>query len=177
MLAKVLEEPANENQNTPGQYLTNHIWFVFNLEYTFYSCEHLRNVIGFYPGAQAFDETSPITDIKINNVSELAKIGALGELNCTLRPNDKLKTYGSLGLIHKTSFYFCLDKSIQEVASFLKTIKINVAESGVLYEVVPGSLSLKKRKKTSNFSCKAPLRDPVFKDIFLLYINNFPLSN
>lgn len=138
-----------ENPAQTGDYVSNWIWLVFNLEYTYYSCETLRNILGFYPGQAAFDEKSPVTDLRINNVAEMGKIGALGELNVTLRPCDPTRTYANLGLLHKTSFLFCLDKAPRSVSTQLKTAKINVAESGILYEVVPGSISLKKSKKTT----------------------------
>jgi hypothetical protein len=138
-----------ENPGQAGQYISNWIWFVFNLEYTFYSCETLRQVLGFYPGENAFDEKSPITDLRLNNSSELGKIGALGQLSVTLRPVNPAQTYGNLGIEHKTAFLFCLDKAPRTVATELKTIKIRIAETDVYYEVVPGSITLKKSKKTT----------------------------
>lgn len=138
-----------ENPNKAKEYVTNKIWLVFNLESTFYSCERLRQVLGLYPGSTALDEKVPITALKLNNVTELSKIGALGEMNCTLRPVKPNTTYGSLGALHKTSFFFTLDKSLQEVATNLRAVKIKIARTEVEYEVVPGSLTLKKQKRTT----------------------------
>lgn len=138
-----------ENPTKQKEFITNNIWFVFNLESTFYSCERLRQVLGLFPGSTAQDEKVPITALMINNVSELSKLGALGEMNCSLRPVNPSSTYGSLGKIHKTSFHFSLAKSLQEVASSLRTVKIKVANTTVEYEIIPGSITLKKQKRTT----------------------------
>lgn len=59
-----------ENPAKAGEFLTNKIWLVFNLEYTFYSCERLRRILGIYSGATALDEKEPVTALKLNNVAE-----------------------------------------------------------------------------------------------------------
>lgn len=125
------------------------IWFIFNLESTFYSCSKLRSILGIFPGSTASDETSNVSAIKFNNTVELCKLGALGQLNVSLRPVDKSKTYGNLGLEHKTSFYYVLTIAVTEVAANLRTVKINVGNSGIMYEVIPGSISEKKSKKST----------------------------
>lgn len=135
-------DPAQPN-------VTGFIWFIFNLESTFYSCEELRKVLGIFPGSAASDETSTVSAIKFNNTVELCKLGALGQLNVTLRPVDKTKTYGNLGAEHKTSFYYVLTNAVTEVAANLRKVKINVGKSGTLYEVIPGSISEKKSKKST----------------------------
>lgn len=133
---------------TPG-IVQGTIWLVCNLEQTFYSCERLRQVLGLYPGSAASEETTQVSAIKINNVSELCKLGALGQLKVTLKAKDSTKTYGNLGQLHNTSFFYVLDKSIREVAADLRAVEIRVGGTDIRYTVVPGSIAEKKSKKTT----------------------------
>lgn len=125
------------------------IYLSFNLDFTYYSCQTLRNALGLYPGSYVEDDTFATTAIKFGNASDLCRLGALGQLNVTLKPLVAGQTYANLGNSHRTSFYFTLDKSIQAVAQELKAAKITIAESTIEYVVVPSSISLRKSKKTT----------------------------
>jgi hypothetical protein len=125
------------------------IWLIFNLESTFYSCPELRNVLGLYPGTSASAETTAVTAIKVNNTSELCRMGALGQLKLVLKAEESARTFGNLGQVHRTSFFYDLNKSIRDVARGLRDVKIKVGGTDIVYSVVPGSISEKKSKKTT----------------------------
>lgn len=125
------------------------IWLTFNLESTFYDCDTLRKTLDLFEASDAFSRAIPITAIKINNTSELCRMGALGQINVILRAKEPSRTYSKIGAEHKTSFFYNLDKSIRAVAAELKTIEIKVGPDKVIYQVEPSSISEKKSKKST----------------------------
>lgn len=128
---------------------TGYMYFIFNVEQTFYSSSNLLVALGLMRYDAVMSDPNDVSQIRINNATELCKIGCIGEIACTLKAVDPAQTYGNLGELHKTSFYFSYDKSVLAVAAALKELSIDLNGSGVIYKIVPNSLKLKKSKKTT----------------------------
>jgi hypothetical protein len=136
-------------ENEDVRHHTGYMYFIFNVEQTFYSSTNLLAALGLVPYYAVMADPNDVSQIRINNATELCKIGCIGEISCILNAVDPAVTYGNLGEFHKTSFYFSYDKSVLAVAAALKELTINLNGSGILYKVVPNSLKLKKSKKTT----------------------------
>lgn len=130
-----IKNPAKADET-----ITSKIWLTFNLESTLYSCEKLRNILGIYPSSNAFKEKVKVSNLKLNNVSILSRIGAIGQIGVTLIPKNTAQQYGKLGQLHKTTIFFNLEKSYQQVANDLVNVEINPGNSGKMYIIEPGSI-------------------------------------
>lgn len=130
---------------TPGS-VTGSYWVLTNLNTDVYGCQQLRNILGIYPEEDARNNAAIADIVTVNSITELCRMGVVGELSCTIQAVDQTVYFPLLGPIQKTSFIYDLSKSVKDVARDLLAISISVGAAAIPYKVVPGTLRVKKQK-------------------------------
>ena len=136
--------------------LTVGIYYGIRLQTTFMANNRFYHTLGFMTMVEIIEkyrqcETGSPSPLKINNHSDLARLGVIRELSFSIIPVDPSKTIPPYGTKSNTTVPYAVSKDVTQVVAemYSFTFVFGSGASQCAYRIEPGSIKEKKSRKTT----------------------------